>query len=512
MFVAVYIADRQQNLVYENLVLLYAPGFRSLMNGIRLKFGDFDEANPLPLLTINDEYFVCCQPTDNLYIYVLCLLAASSDSNAYNPLIPFVLIDRLVEAMKEYFGTPLASTRIEANNDTLTLLINEMIDDGIPNITDFNRLRDLVLLKSFLLKILTTSNELAAAATNKSLASLLKVAATRKADTEVIPWRRSNVKYTNNEIFVDVVEEVSVILKPKRGRKTLSTTQNFDSAFYSLSNLTPNQRLVPVTGTISGKIDCLSHISGVPQLQILLNPASTYIEAPQFHQCINTNGWERSRSFTFIPPDGQSTLVTYLVDLDALPEKTQLNMLGPLEFDCQLELGINLNEFEVRIIVLKQQAVQRIESITVEMIAFAPEDERDSDDANGVTNIKTIRATHGDFSYKGSGRGEWIIRNLATGNQPVFRGTISTRGGKDDFSEQSSRSSNQEVSETNKPASKPVSPSYYNVSFTYKGQVPSGLKVDSLKVISAKGMGDTVKPYKGVKYITRTGDYTIRLK
>lgn len=513
MFVAVYIADRQQNLVYEYLVLLYAPGFKSLMNGIRLKFGDFDEANPLPLLTINDEYYVCCQSTDNLFIYVLCLLVVSSGGNAYNPLIPYVLIERLVQAMKEYFGTPLASTRIDANNDTLTLLINEMIDDGLPNITDFNRLRDLVLLKSFLLKILTTSNELAAAATNKSLASLLKVAPTRKTDTEIIPWRRSNVKYTNNEMFVDVVEEVSVILRPKRGRKTLSTTQNFDSAFYSLSNFAPSQRLVPITGTISGRIDCLSHVSGVPQLQILLNSASTYIEAPQFHPCINATNWERSRSLTFIPPDGQSTLMTYLVDLDVLPEKTQINMLGPIEFDCQQELGVNLNEFEVRIIVLKQQAVQRIESIKVEMIAFAPEDdERDSEDGNGITNIKTIRATHGDFSYKGNGRGEWIIKNLSTGNQPVFRGTISTKGGREDFSEISSSSSNPEILEADKPVFKPVSPSYYNVSFTYKGQVPSGLKVDSLKVISAKGMGESVKPYKGVKYITKTGDYTIRLK
>ncbi|SGZ52097.1 CIC11C00000002315 [Sungouiella intermedia] len=513
MFEAVYIADRQQNLVYEYLVQLYSPGFKSLMNGIRLKFGDFDDSNPPPLLTINDEYYVCCQPADNLYIYVLCLLAALSGYNTYNPLIPFVLIERLVEAMGEYFGTPLASTKIDANNDTLTLLVNEMIDDGIPNITDFNRLRDSVLLKSFLLKILSTSNELAAAATNKSLASLLKVSATRVLDTEIIPWRRSNVKYTNNEMFVDVVEEVSVILKPKRGHKTRSTTQNFDSAFYSLSNITPGQRLVPLTGTISGKIDCLSHISGVPQLQILLNSASTYIEAPQFHQCINPTNWERSRSLTFIPPDGLSTLMTYLVDLDVLPEKTQLNMLGPLEFDCLLDLGIHLNEFEVRIIVLKLQAVPKIESITVEMFAFAPgEDDDESGCGNGVSNIKTIRATHGDFSYKGNGRGEWTIKNLSTGNQPVFRGIISTKGGKDDYSEGSASSSTHENSEVDKPSAKPVSPSYYNVSFTYKGQVPSGLRVDSLKVISAKGMGDSVKPYKGVKYITKTGDYTIRLK
>lgn len=517
MFEAVYIADRQHNLVYEYLVLLYAPGFKSLMNGIRSKFGDFDEANPQSLIEINEEYFVCSQATKNLYIYLLCLLLLYRSRNSYNPLIPFVLISRLIEVMKEYFGTPLASTKIDANNDTLTLLINEMIDDGIPNITDFNRLRDLVLLKSFLSKILSTSNDLAAAATHKSLASLLSVASTSRTDTEIIPWRRSNVKYTNNEMFVDVVEEVSVTLRPKRGRKSVSSSQNFDSAFYSLSNLTSSQRLVPVTGTISGKIDCLSHISGVPQLQILLNLASTYIEAPRFHPCIKLENWERSRSLSFIPPDGQSTLMTYMVDLDVLPEKTQLSMLGLLEFDCQQNLGLHQNEFEVRIIALKQQSVSKIESITVEMFAYEPspcdEVENNPEESNAVSNIKTIRVTHGDFNYKGDGKGEWTIKNLSTGNQPVFRGIIATRGAKGDFSENSSSTSlHENLIDTDKASPKAVSPLYYNVSFTYKGNVPSGLRVDSLKVISVKGLGDSVKPYKGVKYITKTGDFTIRLR
>lgn len=517
MFEAVYIADRQHNLVYEYLVLLYAPGFRSLMNGIRSKFGDFDESNPQPLIEINEECFVCSRQTKNLHIYMLCLLLLYGKGSVYNPLIPYVLINRLVEVMQEYFGTPLTSTKIDANNDTLTLLINEMIDDGIPNITNFNRLRDLVLLKSFLSKILSTSNELAAAATHKSLASLLKVSSSSsKIDDEVIPWRRSNVKYTNNEMFVDVVEEVNVTLRPKRGRKKTSAAQNLDSAFYSLSAWTPTQRLVPVTGNINGRIDCLCHVSGVPRLQILLNLASTYIEAPQFHPCIKTENWDRSRSLSFIPPDGQSTLMTYMVDLDTLPEKTLLKMLGLLEFDCQQELGLNHNEFELRIIALKLHSVSKIESISVEMFAHVPTTSnniaKNENESNDVTNIKTIRVTHGDFSYKGNGKGEWTIKNLSTGNQPVFRGSITT-GSSTGLSESSSTISlNENLVDADNGVPKAVAPLYYNVSFTYKGHVPSGLKVDSLKVVSAQGLGDSVKPYKGVKYITKSGDFTIRLK
>lgn len=509
MFEAVYIADSQQNLVFQYLVSLYAPGFKSLLNGVRSKYGNFDETNPAPVIEINAEYFVCTQKLKHLHVYLLCLQQNYKAENTYNPLIPFVLISRLVEVMKEYFGTPLSLTKIDANNDTLTLLINEMINDGIPNTTDFNRLRDLVLLKSFLSKILSTSNELASAATHKSLASLLKVSVAPQSESETIPWRRLNVRYTNNEMFVDVVEEVSVVLRPKRGRKQVSASQNFDLAFYSLLNIVSSQRLAPVTATINGRIDCLSHISGVPQLQILFNTAFTYIDAAQLHPCIRAESWERSRSLSFIPPDGQSTLMTYLVDLDELPEKTQMKMLGLLEFDTQQNLGVHQNEFEFRIIALKQQPVTKIESITVEVFAFEPTEE---DLENAVSNIKTLRVTHGDFAYKGNGRGEWTINNLHTGVQPVFRGVVVTRGkdGKDEFSENSSVSSLQE-SQSPQPV-KVVSPSHYNVTFSYKGQVPSGLKVDSLKVVSARGMGDSVKPYKGVKYITKSGVFTIRAK
>lgn len=517
MFEAVYIADSKTNLVYEYLVLPYSPNFKSLISTIRSKQqnDDFDQEAPAPLIEINDEYFVCSRTTKNLMVYLLCLVLKYK---SFNPLIPFVLIDRLLEVMEEYFGTPLASTKIDASNDTLTLLINEMIDDGIPNVTDVNKLRDLVQFKSLLSKILSTSNELATAAGNKSLASLSTNTALRRqplTETDDIPWRRANVRYTNNEMFVDVIETVNVILKPKKNRKKeLSSSQNFDSAFYSTSTFSSAQKLVPVTGTVSGQIDLLTHLSGIPTLQILLNSAATYIEAPQFHPCIKLDSWLKSRTLTFVPPDGRSTLMTYQVDLDTLPEKTQLGMLGLLEFDCQQGLGVHQNEFEIRAKVLKHVAVSKIESLLVEVFAFEQNDDDDDEDGNSnqVSNIKAIRVTHGDFRYKGNGKGEWTVKNLATGVQPVFRGSLAWAGGNGELSESPASSFHESLIEMeSKTAKGPISPLLYSVSFSYKGCVPSGLKVDSLKVVNSKGMGDSVKPYKGAKYVTNTGDYTIRL-
>lgn len=517
MFEGIYIADSKDHLVFEYLAALHAPEFTALLATIRSKQADSVLQN-LQLVEINSNYFVCSHATHSLVIYVLCLELPES-STGYNPLVPFVFIERLVDVMHDYFGTPLAPTKITANSDTLTLLVHEMVVDGLSNITDSNKLRELVLLRSLLLKILRTSNQLATAATNKSLASLSKVAAQGNAPVEEmdIPWRKSNVKYTNNEMFLDVVETINVVLRPKRSRKKLENVAsvNFDSAFYSSVGLLSGHKLVPVSGTISGKIDFLAHISGVPQLQILLNSAAAYIEAPQLHRCVNLDTWLNSHALSFIPPDGQSTLMTYQVDLDTLPQRTRTSMLGLLQFDCQQDLGVHQNEFEVRILSLKHQAVLRIESIVVQVFAYEPtastdDDELGSELDNKVSSIKALRVTDGDFRYKGKGVGEWTIKNLATGTQPVLRGTVRAEEGDVSREQSMSPSNSEDLIEVDRKSA--LFPLYYKVTFSYKGNVPSGLKVDSLKLVAAKGMGDSVKPYKGVKYLTKTGDYNIRLQ
>jgi hypothetical protein len=47
-------------------------------------------------------------------------------------------------------------------------------------------------------------------------------------------------------------------------------------------------------------------------------------------------------------------------------------------------------------------------------------------------------------------------------------------------------------------------PRSISVSFSVKGWLASGIKVESLLIDTkrSKGLGDGVKPYKGVKYLT----------
>lgn len=504
MFEAVYISDNQNNLIFEYLISLQSPHFKSLINIIKSKQDDNnDTLNNSPLIQINSEFYVCCHNASNIIIYLLC---SKNDENQTNPILPFVFVNRLIEVMEDYFGIPLAITKIDANNDTLTLLINNMIDDGIPNITDFNKLRDLIPFKSLLSRFLSSSNELTKSITPTK--NSVPTFASSSNDIDSIPWRRDNVKYTNNEMYVDVVETINVILKPHH-TNNFKNDKKFDSAFYSTSSFSNQTKLVPIMGSINGEINFLSHLTGVPYLQMLLNVRGLNLEIPQFHPCIKIDKWmDQEGNLSFIPPDGNSTLMTYQVDLENFNKKVQQEMLGLLDIDYQVELGPLKNEFEIKILLKSHKSVSKLENLIIEVNSSSLINDLTSD--SNILNVKSNRLTHGDFQYKGNGKAEWNLRNLANGIQPILRGSIITNSS-DDFNSSSASSLNENLIEIeNSNLVKPIKPNYIKISYSNKGCVPSGLKVDSLKILSAKGLGETVKPYKGVKYITRTGDYIIR--
>ncbi|RKP30602.1 clathrin adaptor, mu subunit [Metschnikowia bicuspidata] len=503
MFQSIYITDANHALTYEYLVFPNAPAFADIGAHVAAKLRDSPELL-FHRLTLDREHYVCAYSTPSIIVCLLCL----NGTGATNPLYPSVFLHKLVRAAEDYFGAPLAPTKLSVNSDTLTLLINEMIVNGVPHTTEANNLKDIVLQKSLLSNIIRAGNQLASAAANKTLA-YISTAPVKDLyhDSDAVPWRKTTVKYTNNEMFVDVVECVSAVLRATRKKNKISllSNSNFDSAFYSTSSFTTSTKLTPVTRTITGNIDFTSHISGVPQLNILLNSAAVSMEAVLLHRCINAAKWKTSRVLLFIPPDGLSTLLSYTIDLDKPEKKNQSNALGLLDFDCETAMGPHQDEFEFRIISLTSSAVSKIELIKVEVYAFEPQ--------NAVSDIKSTRVTDGDFVYKGRGVGHWTIKNLQAGGQSVLRAAI--RRSTDSIGSELKTSSNEnllEVQDASKELKRPFVHTHFQVSYIYKGLVPSGLRVDSLELVSCKGLGESVKPYKGVKYITQTEELTIRTK
>jgi AP-3 complex subunit mu len=82
-------------------------------------------------------------------------------------------------------------------------LLEETLDaSGHPSTTYSNALRDIVLPPSFLHKVLSAAgvNGLASSSSNAH------------PFASPIPWRKTGVRYNNNEIFFDISEELKAIV------------------------------------------------------------------------------------------------------------------------------------------------------------------------------------------------------------------------------------------------------------------------------------------------------------
>jgi len=98
-----------------------------------------------------------------------------------------------------------------------------------------------------------------------------------------VPWRRSDVKYTTNEIYIDIVDEIDAIIE-SNGSMT--------------------------TSRISGAILVDCQLSGVPDLVLKFqNPG--IMEDVSFHPCVLINRWEREQAMAFVPPDGKFRLMEF---------------------------------------------------------------------------------------------------------------------------------------------------------------------------------------------------------
>ena len=106
-------------------------------------------------------------------------------------------IPRVVDTFEDYF-TECSETSIKENYVVVYELLDEMLDNGFPLATEANILKELIKPPNILRTVVNT-------VTGKSNVS--EVLPTGQLSN--IPWRRAGVKYTNNEAYFDVIEEVS---------------------------------------------------------------------------------------------------------------------------------------------------------------------------------------------------------------------------------------------------------------------------------------------------------------
>jgi AP-2 complex subunit mu-1 len=182
-------------------------------------------------------------------------------------------------------------------------LLAEILDFGYPQNTETDTL-----------KMYITPDNLSSAIRSVSSSTPSDTSKITMQATGAQSWRRSDVKYRKNEAFVDVIEDVNLLMS--------------------------------ATGTVlradvNGQIMMRAYLSGTPECkfglndQLLLNSSgngemdgpvgnrdgtmkatraaagSVSLEDCQFHQCVQLGKFDTDRTISFVPPDGEFELMRY---------------------------------------------------------------------------------------------------------------------------------------------------------------------------------------------------------
>ncbi|KAF7714987.1 Clathrin adaptor, mu subunit family protein [Penicillium ucsense] len=534
------------------------------------------------------------------------------------PLLVLEFLHRVVDILEEFVGAPLLSSKIQANYEVVAQLLHEICDAGIVCSTEPNVLQEVVEVPGWMGKLLGGINVPGSSTPTIGSTNPLKqsLAAANASQGPAIPWRRSGVRHTSNELYVDIIESLTVTVAPS-GRV--------------------------LSALASGTIAFTAKISGVPDLLLSLSTPggqqslARKLELPVFHPCVRLARWrERPGELSFVPPDGRFILAGYEVDLlpiepglDQAPSHMEKLFL-PALVDIRKSLGSTGADFEVRLTlntnfpgqtsasrstasrggsgtstpsflggssgtssgpVLEEVVVTVPISKSVRHITDIQASRGDAQfthatgllewrvptgkDAGTITGTATLRCTVSgypspDEELDDSLEDEDADTNLLQGyyEAPASYDLTTSRSGKtrdpskrkkkkkkksskksrvteetgeapaDDGSEEipeaktaARHSSNQQTAQTLAPTNSSTQlPSFFttasstnrsaprrtkaqinaslmpnsaSVSFAVRGWLPSGIKVESLTVDQrrSRGLGESVKPYKGVKYL-----------
>ncbi|KAG8348983.1 putative Clathrin adaptor complex small chain Adaptor complexes medium subunit family [Trypanosoma vivax] len=200
------------------------------------------------------------------------------------PLQQIAFLRRCVTVFESYFKHVLEESIMD-NFVIVYELLDEMCDFGLPQYTEEKVLKKYItqggLISYLMPEELKRPKELPAAASGTA------------GDT---PWRQpGKYKYRKNEVFLDVIESVSLLVSP-RG-ETLSSE-------------------------IVGQIKMRVRLSGMPVLRLGLNDKAMFdvaartghgveLEGVKLHQCVQLSQFESHRIISFIPPDGEFELMSY---------------------------------------------------------------------------------------------------------------------------------------------------------------------------------------------------------
>jgi len=377
------------------------------------------------------------------------------------PLAVFELLERVYQVLARYLNE-VNEDSLRQNFSTVYLLLDEMIDSGLPFTTELNSLESIIAPPSAIGKLAqvvsgSSSQVLSdvppdqvggSGGTMGAITSALGVGTHSQigsASSEVW-WRRQNVVYASNEVYVDIVERLDCICDG-------------------------NGHMV--SGGIGGDIQVNSKLSGLPEVLLTLRNPSL-LQNVSFHPCVRLHRFERDRALSFTPPDGEFTLASYWI-----PDTT---ITMPFNFSVSLQWHAEHGELQLsaspKLAVAMQNKSMLIDKFCVNVRLPSCIASANLDCQGGAIRF--------DESSK---MVIWHIGKLA-GQENKAEGTISYASDPKDNS--------------------PIIPSEEKctaqLAFVVKGYSISGIRLDACDVSSTN-----YTPYKASRYTTTSGKMDFRI-
>eukprot|EP00344_Euplotes_crassus_P011270 CAMPEP_0196997066 /NCGR_PEP_ID=MMETSP1380-20130617/2783_1 /TAXON_ID=5936 /ORGANISM="Euplotes crassus, Strain CT5" /LENGTH=401 /DNA_ID=CAMNT_0042413201 /DNA_START=90 /DNA_END=1295 /DNA_ORIENTATION=- len=347
---------------------------------------------------------------------------------------------QLIILCKAFIGSEFNENQIRKNFVLIYELLDEVMDYGLPQI-----------LEPDVLKLYITTGKVA-----KKLDNIEKLKQITIQATGAIPWRSEGIRYRKNEIFIDIIENLNVLVSNK-------------------GNI--------LRTDVVGQVVMKTKLTGMPECKFGINdklfmraasgdPRGTVsrgidIDDIKFHQCVRLGRFDRDRSITFVPPDGVFQLMTYRITENInLPFKimpiVQEYGKSRIEYSVKIKSIFDSSNFASNIIVKipvpKNTATCKVFSTGIGKAKYEP------DQSALLWRIKKL---NGDSDY-------------------VLIGEVTLTQTKSD-------------KQWDRP---PIGLEFQVPMFT-----ASGLRVRYLKVHEK----NNYKPTKWIRYITKGGEYEVRI-
>lgn len=380
------------------------------------------------------------------------------------PLSVSSFLESLADVLTDYLGGELGEHAIKDHFITVYELLDEMLDNGYPLTMEPNVLKEIIAPPTMLSRVMDQLT---------GEPGPPKLAAAHSAHA-LLPWRRTRVRYAQNEVFVDVIETVDATLTAEG---------------------------VLSRAIVRGEIKLNTRLSGTPEISLSLR-SNAPLDDIAVHHAVRTHNISLAQSVSLVPPDGPCTLMRYVV-------RDFRSILPPVVAQARIELdsvrriasvsltiqprwsdnGISASSSSAAQSAAAKGSLMLAQVMSGKVVSGSTSDVGASDVGvsipfgAGLFKSASLSASHGTVSFDASsGICEWELGTVTKGKIPSLIGNITLEDGV-----------------------VPPRPPSIALRFRVPGLAPSGMFVDRLDL-----RGESYKYYKGLRCVTKSGNYEIR--